>query len=43
LSMTISNNGLNSKEAFDESTAISSSEMQSGARRVKQMPDRLDI
>jgi hypothetical protein len=34
---------LNSKEAFDESTAISSSVMLSGARRVKEIADRLDI
>src|SRR5205807_2486718 len=39
----VSNKGLNSKEAFDESTAISSSVMQSGARRVKEKADRLDI
>src|SRR5437764_10269352 len=31
----VSNKGLNSKEAFDESTAISSSVMLSGARRVR--------
>jgi hypothetical protein len=39
----ISNKGLNSKEAFDESTPTSSSVMQSGARRVKEIADRLDI
>src|SRR5438270_4725906 len=39
----VSSKGLNSKEAFDESTAISSSVMQSGARRVKEKADRLDI
>jgi hypothetical protein len=43
LSRIISNKGLNSKETFDESTAINSSVMLSGARRVKEMPDRLDI
>src|SRR5213076_1562989 len=43
LSRIISNNGLNSKAAFDESTAINSSVMLSGARRVKEMPERLDI
>src|SRR5262249_11153896 len=43
LRRTTSNNGLNSNEAFDESTAISSSVMQSGARRVKEIADRLDI
>src|ERR1043166_3576922 len=32
----ISNKGLNSKEAFDESTATSSSVRLSGARRVKE-------
>src|SRR5438067_9311723 len=39
----VSNKGLNSKEAFDESTAISSSGMLSGPRRVKVRPGRLDI
>jgi hypothetical protein len=34
---------LNSKESFDESTATSSSVRLSGARRVKEIPDRLDI
>src|SRR5438067_12316475 len=43
LSRTISNNGLNSKVAVDESTATNSSVMLSGARRVKEMPERLDI
>src|SRR5436309_2276118 len=38
----VSNKGLNSKEALDESTAINSSVMLSGARRVKEIPDRLD-
>ena len=37
-----SNKGLNSKEAFDESTAISSSVMLSGPRRVKEIADRFD-
>jgi hypothetical protein len=36
LSKIIWNNGLNSKEAFDESTATSSSVRLSGARRVKE-------
>jgi hypothetical protein len=39
----MSNNGLNSKEAVDESTATSSSVRLSGARRVKEIADRLDI
>jgi len=39
----MSNNGLNSKEAFDESTATSSSVRLSGARRVNEIADRLDI
>ncbi len=38
----VSNKGLNSKEALDESTAINSSVMLSGARRVKEIADRLD-
>jgi len=43
LSKIISNNGLNSKESFDESTATSSSVRLSGARRVNEIADRLDI
>ena len=39
----MSNNGLNSKEAFDESTAASSSVRLSGARRAKEIANRLDI
>ena len=39
----MSNNGLNSNEALDENTATSCSVMMSGARRVKEMPDRLDM
>jgi type IV secretory pathway ATPase VirB11/archaellum biosynthesis ATPase len=39
----MSNKGLNSKESFDESTATSSSVRLSGARRVKEIADRLDI
>src|SRR5438067_5434692 len=39
----ISNKGLNSKEAFDESTATSSSVMLSGIRRVKEIPRFLAI
>jgi hypothetical protein len=34
---------LNSKESFDERTATSSSVRLSGARRVKEIADRLDI
>jgi hypothetical protein len=34
---------LNSKESFDESTATSSSVRLSGARRVKEIAERLDI
>src|SRR5204863_1712796 len=43
LSRITSNKGLNSNEALDESTATSSSVMLSGARRVKEAPDGLDI
>src|SRR5437899_13051162 len=39
----ISNKGLNSNEALDESTATNSSVTLSGIRRVKEAPDGLDI
>src|SRR5437762_14124693 len=39
----ISNNGLNSKEALDESTATNSSVTLSGIRREKEAPTDLDI
>ena len=38
-----SNNGLNSNEALDESTATNSSVMLSGIRREKDAPADLDI
>src|SRR5437763_17193880 len=43
LSRMISNNGLNSKEALDESTATNSSVTLSGIRREKEAPTDLDI
>ncbi len=39
----MSNNGLNSNEALDESTATNSSVTLSGIRRVKEAPTDLDI
>jgi hypothetical protein len=39
----MSNNGLNSKEALDESTATNSSVTLSGIRREKEAPTDLDI
>src|SRR5438270_750018 len=39
----VSNKGLNSKEALDESTATNSSVTLSGIRREKEAPDGLDI
>jgi len=39
----MSNKGLNSNEALEESTATNSSVTLSGARRVKEITNRLDI
>src|SRR5207249_5727528 len=43
LSRIISNKGLNSNEALEESTATNSSVILSGIRREKEAPDGLDI